>query len=459
MEFSAHEKFADNADDYLDQHNIYDLFSHLLKQLAIHRPKDPYSFMLDILDQPVNTRKIIVVGPPGCDKETYVQNIVAEFGVVKLRMDTMLREEIESKSPLGDKIRGFQEKKTEVPDDIKTITLVTRIGKPDCVNQGWVLDGYPTTRWQAQSLQMEGVLCNKFVLFCCDRETAIANAKSSDLFVDFTVDQLDEMFTEFDRHVKQYADLFTDTRALFSVEESNESLWGEVKHFLNKTPISNAPRRPMRVLVLGPRGCGKAKQCIRLSNKYGLVHISIGALLRKEMSRSKVIKEQLTPFIENGALVPDDMIIPIVIQRLLQHDCKSSGWLLDGYPRTLEQAESLGKVGLSPNRCIMMELTKATTLYRCTAVREDPQTGNIYNLNVATPPPIIFNRLKQRNRDTQAVVESLLISYMNTCDDIATKYGKIVKKFNANLGPDQLFAELEHFLLSSLGSYSSLVDA
>lgn len=96
----------------------------------------------------------------------------------------------------------------------------------------------------------------------------------------------------------------------------------------------------MRLMFVGPPGAGKGTQAVRIAVKYGIPHISTGDMLREEMRNGTTLGQQAKAFIDAGELVPDDVIIGMVKDRVNREDAKG-GFLLDGFPRTREQAEAL----------------------------------------------------------------------------------------------------------------------
>jgi adenylate kinase len=96
----------------------------------------------------------------------------------------------------------------------------------------------------------------------------------------------------------------------------------------------------MKMVFLGPPGAGKGTQAVRVSEKYGIPQISTGAMLREAMAQGTELGKAAKSIIDAGGLVPDDVVIGIVKERLGKEDCKN-GFLLDGFPRTVAQAEAL----------------------------------------------------------------------------------------------------------------------
>lgn len=96
----------------------------------------------------------------------------------------------------------------------------------------------------------------------------------------------------------------------------------------------------MNILIFGPNGSGKGTQGAIVQKKYGVPHIETGVIFRHNISKKTPLGEKAKAFIDRGELVPDDITIPMILDRLKEDDCKK-GWLLDGFPRNLAQAEAL----------------------------------------------------------------------------------------------------------------------
>jgi adenylate kinase len=98
----------------------------------------------------------------------------------------------------------------------------------------------------------------------------------------------------------------------------------------------------MNILIFGPNGSGKGTQGAIIQKKFGVAHVESGAIFRKNISGGTELGKKAKAFIDKGDLVPDDITIPMILDRLKEDDCKR-GWLLDGFPRNVVQAETLHK--------------------------------------------------------------------------------------------------------------------
>ena len=109
----------------------------------------------------------------------------------------------------------------------------------------------------------------------------------------------------------------------------------------------------VNLVLLGPPGAGKGTQAVGIAKKYDIPHISTGDIFRKNIKEKTALGQRAKAYMDKGELVPDELVIELVQDRLLQDDCKK-GFLLDGFPRTVLQAESFDKFLESEN----MNLTK-----------------------------------------------------------------------------------------------------
>lgn len=145
---------------------------------------------------------------------------------------------------------------------------------------------------------------------------------------------------------------------------------------------SNAPRRPPRVILLGPPGSGRSTQAGIIAMRYGLVHICTRTLLKNEISRNPEVGQTIAKCLDSGSLVPDHIVISLVEQRLKQSDCRVNGWVLDGFPQTDAQINLLKTLKLRPSLVCMFEQPEEESVRRLSNRRVDPTTGIYYNLEI-----------------------------------------------------------------------------
>eukprot|EP00178_Gracilaria_changii_P016466 TRINITY_DN4725_c0_g1_i1.p1 TRINITY_DN4725_c0_g1~~TRINITY_DN4725_c0_g1_i1.p1 ORF type:complete len:736 (+),score=76.56 TRINITY_DN4725_c0_g1_i1:223-2430(+) len=157
-----------------------------------------------------------------------------------------------------------------------------------------------------------------------------------------------------------------------------------------------APHKGQGFMFWGPPGSGKSTLCEALSHTHGLVHISTGSLLRAHVLYETQLGVKARPYVQRSAPVPDDIVIPMVLERLRQVDCRDRGYLLDGFPRNVEQLNALNRAGFHYRIAFMLQATRDTLERRIRYRRLDPETDSLYNL-------------KLRPADSQEVLERLVI--------------------------------------------------
>ncbi|WP_226002911.1 adenylate kinase [Paenibacillus sp. BJ-4] len=186
----------------------------------------------------------------------------------------------------------------------------------------------------------------------------------------------------------------------------------------------------MNILIMGPPGAGKGTQADVIVKEFGIPHISTGDAFRLAMKQGTPIGIKAKEYIDKGELVPDDVTIGIVEERLQQPDCKK-GFLLDGFPRTLAQAEALdqilGRLSTKLDDVINLKVDRDNLLARITGRRVCKSCGTSYHV-VFNPPKVegICDKdggeLYQRPDDNEDSVRTRLDEYSNKTAPLLTFY-------------------------------------
>lgn len=146
----------------------------------------------------------------------------------------------------------------------------------------------------------------------------------------------------------------------------------------------------MRLILLGPPGAGKGTQAKRVIEEFDIPHISTGDIFRKNIKEKTELGQKVEGLLAEGKLVPDELTIEIVWDRLDQEDCKN-GFLLDGFPRTIPQAEALdeglAKRGLKLDRVLNIDVDKDSLVKRLSGRRVCPNCGASYHID-NNPPKV-----------------------------------------------------------------------
>jgi len=181
----------------------------------------------------------------------------------------------------------------------------------------------------------------------------------------------------------------------------------------------------MRMILVGPPGAGKGTQASRLVETYRIPHISSGDMLRAAVKEGTKLGIEADGFMKAGKLVPDDVVIGMILERVAKQDC-AAGFMLDGFPRTrpqavaLDQAMHAAKVDL--DAVVLIEVPDALLEERAVGRRTDPETGTIYHLKYNPPPAAIVSRLVHRKDDTVEAVTTRVQKYHSETAPIIPYY-------------------------------------
>lgn len=172
------------------------------------------------------------------------------------------------------------------------------------------------------------------------------------------------------------------------------------------------------LIFIGPPGAGKGTQAKRLCEKLGVPQVSTGDMLREARAAESELGKRVAEVMERGGLVSDEIVIGLVEERLARADA-AKGFVLDGFPRTIPQAEALDKLlrrlGRSVKHVVLLEVPDALIVERITGRRTGETTGRIYHLKY-DPPPFPDRgeggeRLLQRSDDVEETVVNRLATY------------------------------------------------
>jgi len=197
-------------------------------------------------------------------------------------------------------------------------------------------------------------------------------------------------------------------------------LWNSLMFFITRKLLWRF-RRPTFITLLGGPGAGKGTVAVELAPALGLTHLSTGALIRREIAQGTDFGKQVKEIVESGGLAPDELVMAI-LERALRAPENRHGVILDGFPRTLPQAQMLDQLlagwGVSLTKAIWLELSKADLIERLSLRRtcSNPSCGRTYHLKFQ--PPQVEGKcdacgspLIQRKDDSTDSIETRLVTY------------------------------------------------
>ncbi len=216
---------------------------------------------------------------------------------------------------------------------------------------------------------------------------------------------------------------------------------------MNGNPAETSHARGAWIL-LGPPGAGKGTQAARLVERYGVVHVSTGDMLRAAVAAGTELGQRAKRFMDAGQLVPDDVVVGIVVERLRQPDC-AAGCLLDGFPRTVAQAEALERHGIHVEHVFLLDVPAEEVVRRLAGRRVCPSCGASYHVEFAPPRQEgVCDRcgsaLVQRDDDRPETVRARLATYEESTRPLVEWYGRrgVLRTIPGAGSPDDVFGRI-----------------
>ena len=202
----------------------------------------------------------------------------------------------------------------------------------------------------------------------------------------------------------------------------------------------------MRIVLLGPQGSGKGTLAKQIVRDYKLPHISVGDLFRDYISRGEKIGLYAKTFMDKGMLVPDEVTVKMLADRLSKTDCKN-GFILDGFPRTIDQGKALKKI-VDIDGVILLDLPYSTAVERLISRRVCKDCGEIYNTHRYSKNTCqkCGAPLVQRDDDKPDAIRNRLEVYDREVTPLINFYSDKLHRFDGSGSPDEVYAKVKTFL-------------
>lgn len=208
----------------------------------------------------------------------------------------------------------------------------------------------------------------------------------------------------------------------------------------------------MRIVLLGPPGAGKGTQCKLLEQRLRIPQISTGDILRRGVRKGSQLGREARKYMERGDLVPDDVMVGIVEERLSGADCRN-GFLLDGFPRTVPQVKALErilkKLGVALDGAVSLEVPKEELIRRLSGRRTCRECGKMYHTEFEPPTHTgvcdqCGGELYQRVDDSEETIRARLDVYERQTEPVYSHFAKtgILRRIDGTGGTEEVYARI-----------------
>ncbi|XP_075415199.1 adenylate kinase 8 isoform X2 [Tenrec ecaudatus] len=378
-------------------------------------------------------------------------------------------------TPLTDEARRHYQKSKKVPSRLLVRLIQDRLNDEDCIKRGWILDGIPETREQALLIQTLGITPRHVVVLSApdlvliernvgkriDPRTGEIYHTTFDwppesevqnrLMAPEGISELEtaRKLLDYHRNIVKIMPSYPKILKVISSDQPCVDVFYQALTYVQTNHRSNAPFTP-RVLLCGPVGSGKSLQAALLAQKYGLINVCCGQLLKEAVADKTKFGELIKPFFTQDRTVPDSIILKILTYRLNLEDCVQRGWVLHDYPRDLDQAQLLQNLSHKPNRVFFLNVPLDSVIERLTLRRTDPVTGERYHLLYKPPPTTeIQTRLLQNPKDTEEQVRLKLDLFYRNSVELEEYYPWAIT-INGDQDPYTVFEYIESGIINPL---------
>ncbi|CAF0804531.1 unnamed protein product [Didymodactylos carnosus] len=448
---------------YAEKHSLFELFQRCISSLLVERPSDPITYLVDLLKKDTDAPKIVIIGPPSSGRKTLAKLLCKKLNTILIQPEDLLSE---APSKLKDKLPRDPSLEN-VSATLWAQLYDERLRDFDCIRRGWVIVGFPTTREQTLALQAKGV-CPKHVV-CLEAPDNVMveraagkrvdprtkeiyhitwNAPSRDVeerlvFPEESSEKAMHMrLKDYRRNIDGIKDCFKSVSRTINADQPMNDLLSQAYSFVSKKARSVAPRTP-RVAILGPTGSGRKSVAAQISRKYDIPIVSIPTLIKQQVVNKTAVGNAMKPYVERQTFVPDSLLLQIIRERLSQLDCVTKGWILIGFPRTREQAESLARSGFQPTRVFFLDIPIDIAIERLTNRQLDPITGERYH-SQDNPPSTqqTKSRLIKHHQDDEEIVRKRYQAYTIYFDELQELYSDALH-ISADQDPYTVFEAVE----------------
>ncbi len=346
---------------------------------------------------------IALYGPPGAGKGTQSQWLVKKYNLTYISTGEILREEIAASTKLGLLAKDIIEKGGLVSDEIIVQIIESKIQKNPNAN-GFLFDGFPRTTVQCYIL--EGLLIKLNTSLTCMLSLEVPEeevfrrlkerAKTANR-KDDTEEVIKVRLKEYYEKTVPVAKYYQDKNIYYAVDGMGEI--EEIQERLVKAIEKSLENRWMNIVLLGYPGSGKGTQAKKMAEKYNLVYISTGKMLREEIKKGTEMGKLAKPYVDKGTIAPDEFAIKL-IQEKMKSNQNTKGFIFKGFPRTIVQAYiidgMLSRLESGITAAIEIKVPPLVAIKRL-ALRSKTDKSRLYDMSTE----LIVERLEEYKNKTK----------------------------------------------------------
>lgn len=350
---------------------------------------------------------IALFGPPGAGKGTQSEFLVEAFNLCYISTGDLLRKELAAGSKLGNEAKDIIAAGGLVSDEIIVQILEKTINENPNAN-GFLFDGFPRTRIQAYIL--EGLMTKLNTALDCLINLEVPEEESVRrlLLRAKTSGRSDDKESVIRNRLREYHDKTLPVLDFYKSKGVRVDLDGtqgieEVRMEVARVAAAQYSKRPVSIVLFGYPGSGRGSQALALAKEFGLEFVATGRMLEEEMASGTELGSQIRDLYDNGQLVPDEIVIPL-IEKKLANSKDARGFIFKGFPRTLVQSYILDgllqKHGTSISRIFEIEVPTLQLIERL-----DQRSKTTTSMPYDSSTEKIVRRLREHEEKTVPVIE------------------------------------------------------
>jgi len=319
-----------------------------------------------------------LIRPPGSRGKEIALSL-AEYlsesagNITCISVGDLIDKEISKRSSYGKEIEQSRQTYSFVKDEIVIELLKLQVQQMENEQKSYIIEGFPRTETQAIAMQKMGILPDNFILL--NQSDDFSEKRIRDLLQgDDTIVKCEHSnHSKYAKHairennvnMKGVKDVCSGLITELDGTKSEQQILEEIVRVL-KLKRTKAPRRPQRVILMGPPGSGTEHQAIAIAQKYKLVYVQVTQMLKDAIRREgdTQLAIDLAARLQANEPLPDDIIIDLVRDRLERPDCRTNGWILEGCPMNQNQIKQIRDLMIVPQVVVAFELSDQAVMTR-----------------------------------------------------------------------------------------------